>query len=358
MPPNLALQLDYPWAKKPLVASAPMLNIASAPLAVSVSAAGGLGFLAGGFDVSALENNFEEAVDLIKRSPADSVVHQNYTSTGVLPIGVGFLNWGADLPNSIAAIKKYRPCAAWLFGVKSLPDDLRPWVEQVRAVTENKTKIWIQLGTVAEAVAVAESLDPDVLVVQGSDAGGHGLAHSASVVSLVPEVQDALAARRLKKDIPLIAAGGIVDGRGMAAALALGASGVVMGTRFLASAEANVARGYQNEVLRASDGGINTARSTVYDRVRGILGWPVQYDGRGVVNQSYIDAVERGMNDEENRALYEEEMKKGDAGWGPNARLTTYAGTGIGLVRETLPAADIVANVIREAKNILEGLSI
>jgi nitronate monooxygenase len=74
-----------------------------------------------------------------------------------------------------------------------------------------------------------------------------------------------------------------------------------------------------------------------------------------VINQTYIDAVERGMSDEENKALYEEELKKGDSGWGPNARLTTYAGTGLGLVRDILPAADIVANVIREAESILQG---
>ncbi|KAL4811551.1 hypothetical protein BDV18DRAFT_129591 [Aspergillus unguis] len=358
MSSNATLQDNYPWTKTPLVVSAPMLNIASAPLATSVSAAGGLGFLAGGFDVSTLESNLEEAVQLIKQFPADSALRQNYTSTGLLPIGVGFLNWGADLPKSIAAIKKYQPCAAWFFGAKSLADDLRPWVEQVRAATGNKTKIWIQLGTVAEAVSVAEALDPDVLVIQGSDAGGHGLAHSASIVPLVPEIKDALVAGQFKKDIPLIAAGGIVDGRGMAASLALGASGAVMGTRFLASAEAKIARGYQNEVLRASDGGVCTARSTVYDRVRGILSWPAQYDGRGVINQSYIDAKERGMGDEENRALYEQELKKGDAGWGPSARLTTYAGTGVGLVRETLPAAEIVANVIQETKNTLRQLNL
>ncbi|KAL4992491.1 hypothetical protein BDW68DRAFT_149842 [Aspergillus falconensis] len=356
MPTDSVLEIVYPWTTTPLLASAPMLNIASAPLAVSVSAAGGLGFLAGGFDVSSLESNLEEAVQLIRQS--SSAIRRVYVASGILPIGVGFLNWGADLAKSIVAIAKYRPCAAWFFGPMRIPDDLRPWVEQVRAVTDGKTKIWVQVGTVSEAVAVAEALVPDVLVVQGSDAGGHGLAKSASLITLVPEVKDALGARQLSDRIPLIAAGGIVDGRGVAASLALGASGTVMGTRFLASSEARIARGYQDEVLRASDGGVSTIRSTVYDRVRGILSWPSRYDGRGVINQSYIDAVERGMSDEENKALYEEELKKGDAGWGPNARLTTYAGTGVGLVKEVLPAADIVARVIQEAENILQGLKV
>ncbi|KAL4972186.1 hypothetical protein BDW66DRAFT_164350 [Aspergillus desertorum] len=356
MSTNSILQIAYPWIKTPLLASAPMLNIASASLAVSVSAAGGLGFLAGGFDVLSLESDLEEAVALIRQS--NSAAQQNYAASGILPIGVGFLNWGANLPKSIAAIAKHRPCAAWFFGPKKIPDDLRPWAEQVRAVTDGKTKIWVQVGTVSEAVAIAESLDPDVLVVQGSDAGGHGLAQSASIITLVPEVKDALGARQLKDHIPLIAAGGIVDGRGLAASLALGALGAVMGTRFLVASEAKIARGYQDEVLRASDGGVSTVRSTVYDRVRGILGWPSRYDGRGVINQTYIDAVKRGMSDEENKALYEEELTKGDSGWGPNARLTTYAGTGVGLVKEILPAADIVANVIWEAESILQGLKV
>jgi nitronate monooxygenase len=223
-------------------------------------------------------------------------------------------------------------------------------------VTDGKTKIWVQIGTVAEAIAVAEALSPDVLVVQGSDAGGHGLAQSASIVTLVPEVKDALAKRQIKTDtISLVAAGGIADGRGMAASLALGASGAVMGTRFLASSEAKIARGYQDEVLRASDGGTSSVRSTVYDRVRGILSWPARYDGRGIINKSYIDAV-NGMSDEENRALYEEELRKGDLGWGPDARLTTYAGTGVGLVNERLRAAEIIANVIQEAQDIIRRL--
>ncbi|KAL2866777.1 nitronate monooxygenase [Aspergillus lucknowensis] len=355
MSANSTLRAHYPWTKTPLVASAPMLNIATAPLSISVSEAGGLGFLAGGYDVSGLESKLEQAVQLIKQSTFRT--RQVYASTGILPIGVGFLNWGADLTKSIAAIEKYRPCAVLFFGPNSIPDDL-PWAEQVRAVTHGKTKIWVQVGTVAEAVAVAEALDPDVLVVQGSDAGGHGLARSASIITLVPEVKDALARRNVKAGIPLLAAGGIVDGRGMAASLALGASGAVMGTRFLASSEAAIASGYQAEVPRASDGGISTVRSTVYDRVRGILSWPARYDGRGIINRSYIDAVNGGMSDEENRALYQEELKKGDAGWGPNARLTTYAGTGVGLVDKKLPAAEVVANVIQEAKDTLQGLRI
>ncbi|PLB54280.1 putative oxidoreductase [Aspergillus steynii IBT 23096] len=341
----------FPWTETPLVASAPMLNIAMPLLAVSVSSAGGLGFLAAGYDVSTLERNLEEAAQLVERT--DTPIRSVFRGTGILPIGVGFLNWGADLDKSVAAIERHRPCAVWLFGPQALPDDLVPWVVRVRAVTSGGTKIWVQVGSVAEAVAAAEVLCPDVLVAQGSDAGGHGLARSASIFTLVPEVCDALKERR-QSDIAVVAAGGIVDGRGIAASLTLGSTGVVMGTRFLASVEASIARGYQDEILRASDGGVNTVRSTVYDRVRGITGWPGRYDGRGIINRSYTDATECGMDDEENRALYVKELEKGDSGWGPRARLTTYAGSGVGLVKATLPVAKILDQVRLEARDVIQ----
>ncbi|KAF7596175.1 hypothetical protein BBP40_003074 [Aspergillus hancockii] len=256
-------------------------------LIVSVSSAGGLGFLAAGYDVSRLDYNLQEAVRTVEQSC--TALQNQYRESGILPIGVGFLNWGADIKLS------------------------------------------------------------------GTDAGGHGLARSASVLTLVPEVCDALRERALSR-IPILAAGGIVAGRGIAASLTLGSSGVVMGTRFLVSFEANIARGYQNEVLRASDGGISTVRSIVFDRVIGIAGWPDRYDGRGVINKSYTDAAEKGMRDEENKVLYVDELAMGDSGWGPNSRLTIYAGTGVGLVTETSSAAEIVDQSVQEAKDILQGL--
>ena len=90
-------------------------------------------------------------------------------------------------------------------------------------------------------------------------------------------------------NIRLIAAGGIVEGRGSVACLALGGYGVVMGTRFLASREAGIAKGYQDDVLRMDDGGTSTVRTRVYDTLREPE-WPGQYNGRGLINQSDLDA--------------------------------------------------------------------
>ena len=211
----------------------------------------------------------------------------------------------------------------------------------------------MQVGSVKEARSVVENVKPDVLVVQGTDAGGHGLAQGASLISLLPEVRDALSSKEYADPV-LVAAGGVTESRSASAALLLGASGVVLGTRLLASPEANITRGYQAEVLRASDGGQTTARTKVYDTLRGTTGWAESHNARGILNKSYWDAM-KGMNGDENKRLYEEEMKKGDAGWGEGARMTAYAGSGVGLVREVKGAGEIVKEVRDGTRRLLEG---
>jgi nitronate monooxygenase len=321
-----------------------MMKITMARLAVAVSKAGGLGFVAGGFDLSGLGKDMDEAAELLKLSSIQS-------RSGVLPVGIGFQNWGSDINLAMPVIKKHQPAAVWFFAPHQ-PSDLLPWAKEARAATDGKTKIWVQVGTVAEAIEVAKTTKPDVIVLQGSDAGGHGLQQRASIISLLPEVSDAFAKAGI--EIPLIAAGGISDGRGAAAALALGASGVALGTRFLAAEEATIAKGYQNEVLRVSDGGVSTVKTKLYDIVRGTIDWPPAYDGRGVANRSYLDDL-HGMSVKENQELYKEAIKLGDDGWGPEGRMTTYAGTSVGLIDKVLSAEEIVKDVQKEALKVLEN---
>ncbi|OAL21794.1 hypothetical protein AYO22_07736 [Fonsecaea multimorphosa] len=313
-------------------------------LAVTVSANGGIGFLAGGFDLSSLLQNLSEAAEYAKST--NLPLHE-----GLLPIGVGVQNWGSDLQLLVQALEKHPVAAVWFFAPTHL-SDLLDWAKAIRHLTDGRTKIWVQVGTVAEAIEVAKTTKPDVLIVQGSDSGGHGLVQRASLLTLLPEVRDAFESEEI--DIPVLAAGGIMDGRGAAAALALGADGVCLGTRFLACNEAVIAKGYQDEVLRVTDGGTSTVSTTIYDTVRGIHGWPQTYVGRGVINRTYLDAVHGGMGDKENTQLYKEAMEMGDAGWGPEGRMTTYAGTGIGLVREIMSAGDIVRSVQQEAIQVLQ----
>ncbi|KAK9242114.1 hypothetical protein V1506DRAFT_548544 [Lipomyces tetrasporus] len=340
------MNIAYPWAKSPIIAAAPMIKLAGPSLVAAVTKAGGIGFLAGGFDVTDLEKNIQETVDLIS-AEGRSIEHED----DVVPFGVGFINWGGDLATILRAFEKFVPAAVWFFAPRQL-SDLKTWTERIREKTGGKTKVWIQIGSVSEAVCVAKESRPDVLVIQGADAGGHGLRKSAGIISLLPEIRDALESAGMS-DVPLIAAGGIVDGRGLAAAQVLGASGVAMGTRFLAAKESSIAKGYQDEILRSNDGGVNTVRSTVYDRVRGILNWPEIYDGRGLINQSFWDA-ESGMSDDENRKLYKEAIAAGDDGWGPQGRMTTYAGTGVGLITKVESAETIIKSVLQDAAEVIK----
>ena len=324
-----------------------MRLIALAPLAVAVSRAGGIGFICAGTDVADSKQYLEEATDLLNREPIEN------TAKDILPVGVGFINWGANLDIAVETIRQYVPAAAWFFAPER-NSDLIVWTTRIREATGGKTKIWIQIGTVSDALEVAQTCDPDVLVVQGTDAGGHGLQHGAGIVTLLPEVADTLKEAG-HHNICLVVAGGIIEGRGVAAALALGARGVVMGTRFLACKEAHIAKGYQDDVIRMKDGGINTVRSSVYDMLRGTTGWPAHYGGRGIINQSYLDA-QNGRVTERNKEQYAEALKMGDQGWGAQGRLTAYAGTGVGLIKEVMSAQEILDEVRESLASIQSSL--
>ncbi|KAG0651546.1 2-nitropropane dioxygenase [Hyphodiscus hymeniophilus] len=326
----------------PLIVGAPMRIFAGPALATTITKAGGIGFMGPGAKASDLDSCLSEAKSLLDTTSIPTV-------NNLLPVGIGFQTFAADLTLAGQAIQKHKPCAVWLFVPREGQKELDAWSSMIKGASP-ETKVWIQVGSVSQAVQAAGSaFPPDVLVVQGIDAGGHGLAKGAGVISLLPEVLDELG----DFDIPIIAAGGITDGRGVAAALSLGAVGVAMGTRFLAANEAKISKGYQGDVLSTRDGGQNTVRTTLYDHLAGRTDWPHGYDGRNVVNRSVLDH-ESGVEFEENRRLYEEATKKGDQGWGQNGRMTAYVGSGVGLIREVVEAGQIVKTARTQAKNSLE----
>lgn len=342
----------YPWVSAPFIVGAPMRVFSGPALAVSISRAGGLGFIGPAAKTEDTITDLEQASSLIRdiRSSSSldafSRIHESSsaTSTSVLPIGVGFQLWKDDLDVVVTAIEKSRPCAAWLFAPRQVKE-FDDWSCRIRNASP-QTQIWIQIGSVGEARSLlSNSEKPDVLVIQGSEAGGHGREKDGiGLITLFPEVADILARDNLK--IPLVAAGGIVDGRGVTAALSLGASGAAMGTRFLASTEARIKKGYQDEIVRASDGAVSTVRTLLYNHLRGIYGWPEGYSPRTIVNQSYTEYL-AGRPFEELKRLHDEEnARSGDgSGWGPEGRLGTYAGASVGLIREVKPAVDIVHEV-------------
>ncbi|KAF2448350.1 inosine monophosphate dehydrogenase [Karstenula rhodostoma CBS 690.94] len=344
------LQSFFPWIKTPFIISAPMLGASTSRLAVNVSRAGGLGFVAGGTDPASLNKMLNES----KQHPFEMFDYP-YTNLlqrrGALPIGVGFQLFNSNLELLAPIIASHKPAAVWLFAPK-VEEDLRSWATQIREATDGLTRICVQVGSVAEAERSLALAELDFLVLQGSDAGGHGRRQSASIISLVPEVKDRLAVTQ-KAGVPVLAAGGIADARGVAAALALGADGVVMGTRFLASEEAGIPEGWKRQLVNTGDGGVTTRRSTLCDRLKENHDWPAWYNGRTIRNKGHDDE-EGGMGDEENVRLYKEESKRGDSAWGAHGRMVTYSGTGVGLLHSVEPVESIMEKTIRESRHMLE----
>ncbi|RAL10141.1 nitronate monooxygenase [Aspergillus homomorphus CBS 101889] len=335
---------DLPWLQSPIIANAPMSGFATSELAVAVTQAGGLGQIGFLSDSRALATQLGHASQHLQSITAQS-------PDNILPIGVGVICAGMS-PLAIAPVlTQYKPAVVWLsFGEAT---DFAQWTAMIRSASP-RTKIWIQIGSVKAAVGAAQACRPDALVIQGVDAGGHGHARGASLITLLPEVADALQAAGMG-GIPLVAAGGIMDGRSTAAAVMLGAAVVTMGTRFLAAEETNVPAQYREALFRASDGGEATARSRVFDEMSGPSPWPALYDGRCLTNVCY-ENEQKGMSMEEVRA---ELLRDGDrlreTENGYRDTSSVWAGTGVGLMSKLEQAKDIVETVREDAKKRLRA---
>jgi len=225
---------------------APMACVSGGALAAAVSQAGGLGLIGGGYgDADWLNREFDIAGDA--------------------RIGVGFITWSlARQPHLLERVLERAPAALMFsFG------EFKPFLSRIR---QGKTKFIVQVQTLEQA---REAVDAgvDAIVVQGSEAGGHGGARAT--MPFVPAVVD------IAQGTPVIAAGGIADGRGLAAALALGAAGVLCGTGFFASNESLASDNSKRVAICSS--GDDTERSSVFDMARG-LDWPPDWNNRAMRN--------------------------------------------------------------------------
>ncbi|RDW79989.1 hypothetical protein BP6252_04627 [Coleophoma cylindrospora] len=336
------LKSHYPWISTPLISSAPMGGFAGADLAVAVSQAGGVGFIGTVIDMGFLDAELTSAASVLTT-----------TSNNTLPIGVGFLLFAAKLHEASPIIAHHKPAIIWL-ACPQATEDFVTWTNVIRHCSPS-SRIWCQVASVAVAMELAEKCSPDVLVMQGADAGGHGPCPGAGIVSLVPETRDALDAAG-HEDVILLAAGGISDGRGVAAALACGAEGAVMGTCFLASEEIVLpVAEFRQSILAAKDGGTQTARGTIFDELKGPNIWPAGYDGRAIAGASYTD-FKNGVAIEELRKRNAAAMSEGHKGFGGDIRAALWAGTGVGLVNEVKSAKDIVEEVRRTARKSHERM--
>ncbi len=317
------------------VLAAPMgLEITTLELAAAVSNAGGLGLISfGGYAPPALRERIRKLRSLTAR-----------------PFGVNVLLEGPRLPFPDAAvvdacIDERVPVLSFFWG------DPTPYVDKAHSAG---IKVCDQVGSVDAAKRAARA-GVDFIIAQGVEAGGH-VAGTVSTMVLTPRVVDTVA------PIPVAAAGGIADGRGLAAALMLGAEGAVLGTRLIASAESGAHEVYKRKVLAATEE--DTVRTTLFGN-----GWPNAYHRtlRTPFVEQWLSEEERGSEERPDEPAVGEVTLGGMRiplprfSGVPPARDATgdiesmdfLAGQSAGMVREIRPAADIVRDVVREAARIL-----
>ena len=291
---------------------APMGGVAGGRLAAAVSEAGGFGIVGGGY------GHREE-------------LERELAAAGTARVGIGFITFALDeRRDSLRFALERRPVAVQLsFG------DPAPYVDDIRAAG---ALLISQVQTVDEgrrAVAVGA----DVVIVQGQDSGGHGRP-GRGTIGLVPATVDALAG------VPVVAAGGLADGRGLAAALMLGASGISLGTRLYASAEATSDAAARARLVAST--GDDTVRTEAFDVLRGPA-WPAPYDGRVVRNR--ISDEWDPDSDDARRAELRAALRGAaadDYGVKP-----LWAGEGLDLIDAIEPAAAILRSIVSTAAKLL-----
>lgn len=281
---------------------APMAKIAGGRLAAAVSAAGGLGFVGGGYgDRGWIAEQMHHCAD-----------H---------PVGIGLITWNMN-DGAVTAALEHQPAAVWLsFG------DPTPYIAEIH---EAEARAVCQVGTVVEAVAAVEA-GADVIVAQGSEAGGHGRTNR-TLFGLIPAISAAC------PGVPLVAAGGITHAAGLQAVQALGGAGVALGTALYATAEANDVDAAKQRLVEAT--GDDTVHSVVYDLIRGPE-WPAEYSGRSLRTtltdewagrEDDLRPVVAPLIEDHVRATAEADM---------SVRVV-WAGEGVDAIRTIEPAADVV----------------
>ena len=308
------LKIEHP------ILSAPMGFAGGGKLAAAVTAAGGLGLIGGGYG-------------------EEKWLREQLAAAGNQRVGCGFITWSlAKQPQLLdIALERVRGALFLSFG------DPAPFAPRIK---QAGVPLICQIQSLADAKHAIE-VGADILVAQGSEAGGHG--ERRATFTLVPEVADLIASR--SPDTLLCAAGGVADGRGLAAALALGADGVVAGTRFWASAEALAHPKLQAAAMAAS--GDDTMRTTVIDIVRGFVEWPKRFDNR--VMKSATTERWSGKEDELRASMVAEVPRYAEAAAKGDTRIVSpIVGEGIGLIHSVAPAEEILHAMVRQAEDILK----
>ena len=300
------------------IVSAPMAFAGGGALAAAVSRAGGLGLIGGGYgDPAWIEEQFDAAGDA--------------------RVGVGFITWSLrKSPSLLTDALKHRPAAVMLsFG------DPRPFADEIRGAG---AKLICQCQNM-EHVQDALDVRADVVVAQGAEAGGHGALRGT--LTIVPEAANFLA--RHSPDTLLLAAGGIADGRGLAAALMLGADGVLVGTRLWAAQEALVKERHHKAMVEANGDG--TLRTRVADIARQIP-WPRGFTAR-IRRNAFTDRWHGREDELEQNAAVEGPRYRRAFEAGDPDNCAVWFGEAAGLIEAIEPAAVIVQRMVDDAVNRL-----
>lgn len=307
------LDIRYP------VLNAPMAGTAAAPLAAAVSGAGGFGMIGGSSGKGA--DWLREQIRAV-RAQTDR------------PFGVGFISSFPDT-DELMQVALDEGVAA----VNHSFADPTPYVDPAHA---RGIKCFAQVQTVAQATRAARA-GVDLIIAQGTEAGGH--TGTTGTLALLPAVVDAVG------EVPVVAAGGIADGRGFAAALLLGAVGVWVGTRFVASEEWSGSAWEQAAVLAATAD--DTVHTSVYDRVRE-RPFPVGIADRVLRNRFNTEWQNRPDDLVARRAELRAELQAA-AQQGDASVVDISAGVGVGLIHALEPAGEIVKRLTEEAEDSLRS---
>ena len=300
-------------------------------LAAACAQAGALGLVGGGYgDLTWTQREYTLATELLRKQP-----------DGHARLGCGFITWKLDEnAEALDWVLTQQPCAIMLsFG------DPRPYAARIH---EAGAALICQVQRL-DQVALALEAGAAVIVAQGGEAGGHGAnaLEGRSTFTLVPEIADHLATHA--PDTLLLAAGGVADGRGLAAALMLGADGALVGSRLWATTESLAAPGAKTQATQTNGDG--TARSQVFDILRR-KNWPAPYDFRAIRNdlhrqlETNIAALQ--ANPEAARADYDAGVKAGDF-----SKAHATVGEGVGLIADIAQASDVLARMSEQAIRVL-----
>ena len=326
MPKTTASRFAQRFGLSTPLALAPMALASGGALASACARAGALGLVGGGY--GDLEWTRREYTLALRDAPGQR-------------IGCGFITWKLDEDASaLDWVLEQRPRALMLsFG------DPRPYAERI---ARSGAALICQIQRMAQLPQAIEA-GAQVIVAQGAEAGGHGVhaLEGRASMTFVPEVADWLAAH--SPDTLLLAAGGIADGRGLAASLMLGADGALLGSRLWATQE-SLAPAAAKQVAIATDGD-GTARSAIFDILRR-KNWPAPYDFRCIRNDLHrewegrVDALR--SSPDAARARYDAGVAAGDY-----SRAHATIGEAVGLVHDAPAAGAVVERITREARMLL-----